>query len=234
MLVHFHSHTATMVHFVLSFDAGITNVGMVAARVSDDWTVAEITYAACIDLADVRHDRVRKCDCEIPHTNSLAHRYAHFVQEMQPAFDEAKHFFVEQQPPQSAGMVFEQLLLLHCQGCTTSVPPVKVHKRFGLPQGDYDARKKASCECALRLFPELLPYMQQARRAHDIADAACILHYACECKHVKWRQLRARMDLNIERYAYRPAFCRVCREEGERGQSAYSQQDCPRCTGKHR
>jgi hypothetical protein len=221
-----------MVHFVLSFDAGITNVGMVAARVSDDWTSAEITYAACVDLADVRHDRVRKCDCKIPHTNSLAHRYAHFVQEMQPAFDEAKHFFVERQPPQSAGMVFEQLLLLHCQGYTTSVPPVKIHKRFNLPQGDYDARKEASSKCAVELFPELLPYMQQARRDHDIADAACILYYMCECKHDEWRRRQAKKVLNMEHYAYRPTFCRACREPEDCGQSAYSQDACPRCRGR--
>lgn len=219
-----------MVRLVLAFDAGITHVGVVAARVSDDWTDVAITHAACVDLTDVRHERVRKRDCKIPHTNSLAHRYAHFVQEMQPACDETDHFFVEQQPPQSAGMVFEQLLLLDFQGYTTSVPPVKVHKRFALPAGDYERRKRASCECAARLFPALIPHMRAARRAHDIADAACILQYECERKHIAWRQARVRMDLNIERYAYRPTFCRRCRRDEDHGQSAYSPADCPRCS----
>jgi hypothetical protein len=219
-----------MVWSVLSFDAGITHVGLVAARVSDDWSTIEITHAECVDLAAVRHDRVPRKKCEIPHTNSLAHRYAHFVQEMGPAFDEADHFFVEQQPPQSAGMVFEQLLLLDCQGSTTSVPPVKVHRRFGLPAGDYEKRKAASCACAVEMFPDIAPRMEAARRAHDIADAACILVYECERRHAAWRRRRIARELKLEEFAYRPTFCRACKRGGDVGQSAYRPEDCPRCT----
>jgi hypothetical protein len=218
-----------MPHRVLSFDAGITHVGLVAAQVSDDWTAIEVTHAACIDLTDVRHDRVPRRQCKLPHTNSLAHRYAHFVQEMEPLICEATHFFVEQQPPQSAGMVFEQLLLFHFQGLTTSVSPARIHARFGLPRGDYERRKAASCDVAVCLFPALAPFMASASRGHDIADAACILQYQCEQRHRTWRWRQARSELNIERFAYRPAFCRTCAREGDAGQSAYRADDCPRC-----
>ena len=217
---------------VLSFDAGITHVGMVAAEVSRDWTRIHITHAACVDLTRVEHRRVPKKKCNIPHTNSLAHRYAHFVQEMGPAFNEANYYFVEQQPPQSAGMVFEQLLHLDCQGQTTSVPPSKIHARFGLPRGDYERRKEASEQCAVKLFPELKQYMTEASRGHDIADAACILKYECECRHVLWRRREMSREMNLMQFAYKPEFCRACQVEGDTGQSAYTQEDCPRCRVK--
>lgn len=220
-----------MARKVLAFDAGITHVGWVAATVSDDWQAIAIVGAACVDITDVRHDRVPERKCTIPHTNSLADRYAHFVQEMGPAFHEADWIFVEQQPPQSAGMVFEQLLLLDRRDCTASISPAKIHARFGLPRGDYDRRKEASCEVAQRLFPELAPLMAAARRAHDIADAACILKYACEQRHVLWRRRQLQFETNLERFAYRPLGCRGCLDRAAlRGvQTAYHARDCPRC-----
>ena len=225
-----------MVQKVLAFDAGITHVGVVAATVSSDWRDIEIANALCIDITDMRHDRVPRRKCQIPHTNSLADRYAHFAQEMGPAFHEANWIFVEQQPPQSAGMVFEQLLLLDRRECTVSVPPAKIHARFGLPPGDYDRRKEASCVVAKRLFPELVPLMAAARREHDIADAACILKYACEQRHVLWRRRQLRFETNLERFAYRPTGCRQCIglagiRAGE--QTAYYTRDCPRCDQEH-
>ena len=218
---------------VLSFDAGITHVGVVYAEVSDDWTRVEILNAACVDITDVRHERVAKKDCKIPHTNSLAHRYAHFMQELGPVARTASHFFVEQQPPQSAGLAFEQLLLLDFQGCTTSVSPARIHQRFSLPRGDYDRRKEASCACAVKLYPALAPLMRAARRAHDIADAACILHYQCEQLHVLWRQRRVTKLANMERFAFRPTCCRACAplRAATPRQMAYSAADCPRCSG---
>jgi hypothetical protein len=218
-----------MARKVLAFDAGITHVGLVAATVSEDWQQITVENALCIDITDVRHDRVPRKKCCIPHTNSLADRYAHFVQEMGPAFAEANWIFVEQQPPQSAGMVFEQLLLLDRRECTTSVPPSKIHARFALPRGDYDRRKEVSCQVARNLFPALVPYMKRASREHDIADAACILKYACEVRHVLWRRRLLQSERNFERFAYRPTGCRQCTDMRSGAQTAYDPRDCPRC-----
>ena len=212
---------------ILSFDAGIRNVGVVAAIVSDDWSTIEITHADCVDLTSVTHTRVPRHRCTLDHTNSLASRYSHYVQELGPMFDEADLYFVEQQPPQSAGMVFEQLLLLQCQGYTTSVHPSRIHKRYSLPKGDYEGRKAESCRVALSLFPALAPYMRSAARGHDIADAACILHFECERRHRSHRATAHKLD----RFMYRPSHCRRCRVDTDHdSQSAYRAEDCPRCS----
>lgn len=217
---------------ILSFDAGITHVGMVAAEVSVDWSAIRITHADCVDLTCVQHNRVKRQRCKLDHNNSLASRYAHFVQELGPLFNEADHYFVEQQPPQSAGLVFEQLLLLQCQGYTTSVHPAKIHKKFNLPRGDYDQRKVVSCAVALKLFPDLGVWMRGASREHDIADAACILKYECDRRHELWLRRQRRASMNLEAYGYAPQFCRACRRPEDQGQSAYQQFDCPRCSNR--
>lgn len=221
--------SGTMVRKVLSFDAGIHNIGVVAATVSDDWQDIRIENATCIDITVIRHNRVPKAKCKIPHTKCLADRYAHFVQEMGPSFDEADYIFVEQQPPQSAGMVFEQLLLLNRRKCTVSVHPSKIHTRFSLPRDDYDRRKEASCEVARRLFPALVPMMDTVRRQHDIADAACILKFACEERHVLWRRRQLQSEYNLEQFAYRPTGCRACVDMRQGEQTVYRLSDCPRC-----
>ena len=218
---------------VLAFDAGICHVGLVAAEVGEGWDEVEVTHAACIDLTDVQHRRVPAEACRLPHTNCLAHRYAHFVQEYAPAFAEADELWVEQQPPGSAGMVFEQLLHFQFAGRTTAVAPRTVHAHFGLPGGDYERRKRASCRVALRLFPRLEALARGAARFHDIADAACILRCVCDRRAEALRKRRRAQAhcraTELWAFAYRPAACAACARPGSGEQTAYDRRDCPRC-----
>jgi len=161
------------------FDAGITHVGFVAARIDAAWRVEDIEHAACVDLTKVEHRRVPLAECTLPHGNALAHRFAHFVQEYAPLIERADHIFVEQQPPGSAGMAFEQLLHLKYEHRVRSVHPRSMHKHFGIGGYDYDGRKERAVSIAARAFPGLAERMQSAARGHDIADATCLLLFEC-------------------------------------------------------
>lgn len=152
---------------------------MVEASVSADWDTIELVGAACIDLADVRHDRVPRDQCTLCHSNALAHRFAHFAQEFAPALDGADLVLVEQQPPGSAGQPFEQMLLLHVGDRARTVHPRSMHRHFGL-RGDYEERKEASVRAAARRVEGLDLAMARAPRPHDIADAACLLAFECD------------------------------------------------------
>lgn len=218
---------------VLVFDAGITHVGLVAATISSDWSNVNIASAYCVDITDVKHNRVARDKCTLMHTGSLAHKYAHFVQEFRPAFDEADELWVEQQPPQSAGVVFEQLLHFQFTTRVLSISPHKVHKHFQLPKGDYEGRKRQATKIAIKLFPALQPYIDEAERAHDIADAACMLHYECT-RRSKLRRARRRASLfdsvtQLASYAYVPTHCIHCAPKGSAVQTVYNPDECPRC-----
>lgn len=158
---------------VASFDAGITHVGMVIADVSQRDNAVAVREARCVDLADVAHRRVPRAACALSHSNSLASRFAHFMQEFEPTLREAELVLVEQQPPGSAGCVFEQLLLFALPSKARTVHPRSVHAFFRIGHLDYEARKSAAERIAR---PHLAGIdTSRASRMHDIADALCIL-----------------------------------------------------------
>ena len=161
---------------IVAFDAGITHVGMVEARADLAWQGLCVTRARCIDIARVAHDRVPREECTLKHDNTLASRFAHFLQENRPTIDAAAVVLVEQQPPGSAGQVFEQLLL-YAVPRTQQVHPRSVHKFFGHGHLDYRARKRAAERAAAPLLGTLAV---GAARMHDIADATCLLIYTAE------------------------------------------------------
>lgn len=175
---------------ILSFDAGITHVGMVEATVRADWSALKLVRAACIDLADVRHDRVPRDRCTLCHTNALAHRFAHFVQEHAPSLEAADVILVEQQPPGSAGQPFEQMLLLHAGARACTVHPRSMHQRLGV-RGDYEERKIDSVKIASSRIDGLREAMDRAVRPHDIADAGCLLLFECERRAEEARRAEA-------------------------------------------
>ena len=164
---------------VLAFDAGITHIGMVEATVQGaGWRELDVQAAHCIDLASVPHLRVPRECCRLRHDNTLADRFAHFLQEYAAELSGADHILVEQQPPGSAGQVFEQLLLFAMRDKTTTVHPRSVHAFFGHGRMDYDARKRAAERTAAPLLRGV--DCAGAARQHDIADAVCILLFEAE------------------------------------------------------
>lgn len=185
---------------VLAFDPGINNVGMVAAEACPrTFVVRRYIAAERIDLAAVTHHRVQRSDCKLQHTNSLADRFAHFCQERQPLLESAGLILTEQQPPQSAGCVFEQLLLSRFRSRTHSVHPRTVHSHFGIGHLDYDGRKQATESYAAQLLREY----GVTGRAHDVADALCVMTVGLEkrAREARIRAAAARV-LCLEQYRF--------------------------------
>ncbi len=167
---------------IVCFDAGITHVGMVEARVrGDGWEDVTVVAARCVDLTAIAGRAPRgapAAGCELRHGRTLAGRFAHFVREYEPTLAAADCLLVEQQPPGSAGQCFEQLLLYALPGKTSTVHPRSVHKFFGHGELDYDGRKRAAEKVAAPLLAGV--QVGGADRMHDIADAVCILLFEAE------------------------------------------------------
>ena len=164
---------------VVAFDPGIHNVGMVAAVVCPrTFVVRRYVAAERIDLTAVTHERVPRCECTLVHTNTLADRFAHFCQERDPLLRRAGLILAEQQPPQSAGVVFEQLLLSHFRSRTETVHPRTIHAHFAIGHLDYEKRKQAT----ERYAEKLLKDYGIKGRMHDVADALCVMTVALDTR----------------------------------------------------
>lgn len=163
---------------IVCFDAGITHVGMVLAEADDDaWSNLRVMQVACVDLAAVEHRRVPRCECTLRHDKTLASRFAHFLQEHEATIGAATDVIVEQQPPGSAGQVFEQLLLFSVPRAST-VHPRSVHVFHGYSHLEYDGRKQAAERVAAPLLEGCAH--GSLTRSHDVADAVCILLFVAE------------------------------------------------------
>jgi hypothetical protein len=188
----------------VAFDAGITNIGMVAATVDDQHRIARVVRAESFDLMHVPHERVALCDCALKHDNTIAARFAHFIQEEAPLLEQAEHILVEQQPPGSAGTAFEQLLLFSFPNKTSRVHPRSMHAHFGFGALDYDGRKRA----AVRRAQSVLTLFRGAcGREHDVADAFCLLQFELSKRAEQLRREHAarRAALSVSdlwRFAY--------------------------------
>ena len=185
---------------VVAFDPGIQNVGMVAAEACPrTFVVRRYIAAERIDLTAMTHDRVSRRDCKLQHTNSLADRFAHFCQERQPLLERAGLIFAEQQPPLSAGCVFEQLLLSRFRSRTHTVHPRTIHTHFGIGHLDYEARKKANERYAAQLLREY----GVTGRMHDVADALCVMTVGLEklARDARIRAAAARVQC-LEQYRF--------------------------------
>ena len=108
------------------------------------------------------------------HSSDAVDRVQHFLQEFRKLFERASVILIERQP--LGGLVhIEQLLYREYRSKTILCSPVKIHRHFHLPRGDYEGRKKKSIRVAdpyVNHFPVWSP--SSDIRKHDVADAVCI------------------------------------------------------------
>jgi len=152
---------------IVSIDIGYVNMGIVSCTSTEEGVV-EFDYTTKVNISHVLHNRVKPCDCKIPHTNETCDRMMHFIQEYQPVFDKADIILIERQPPMGLKDV-EALLAQTFRSKVQLVSPNKMHKFWGISCYDYETRKQHTERIASE-HVDLTIY----ERKHDVADAVCI------------------------------------------------------------
>lgn len=159
---------------LVSIDVGLKNLALVLfywdGNPRND--PALIRYYR-VDLTNMSHDRVERSKCLIPHTNEMADRVAHFLQEYAAVFSWADKILIERQPP--GGLLeIHSLLLFKYRSKAELVSPNSVHAHFCMNHLDYDGRKVRSLAIARHRYPGSIP--TDDGRWHDVSDA---ILFAC-------------------------------------------------------
>lgn len=171
-----------MAFTVVAIDVGLLNLGLVEARVTEDYTLETIVYAERIDITVLKHTAVSRQDCTLHHTSDAVDRVLHFVQEHQTLLTRARNILVERQP--IMGLVHVEQLLYHLyRDKTILCSPNQMHRHFGLPRGDRLRRKELTVKLAEPSLCHLDMWKSQADRLHDVADAVCILLWWLSLRH---------------------------------------------------
>lgn len=167
----------------VSFDIGIVHLAYVVIEIKDDDLLTDplpikILETECVDITDIKHNRVSKADCELHHTKQIYDRMTHFWQEYEPRWLEygpIYKVFLERQPITGIGSV-ESLLFQRYRDRVVQVSPNAMHKYFGINKLDYDQRKDFTVDFAMPYLKHFPSFMNLERK-HDCSDAFILLIY---------------------------------------------------------
>ena len=84
-----------MSHLFCAIDVGITHLGICWCFTNDDFSFECIEDFALVDLTSIRHDRINFENCKLRHTNCMADRVDHFIQEYDKILYYSENIFVE-------------------------------------------------------------------------------------------------------------------------------------------
>lgn len=164
--------------YYMGIDIGIINLAIVIVELQDYKNI-EVKYVERINLTKIKHKKVPFQKCKLHHTKALCDRVNHFIQEYKEYFDKCELIFIEQQPIFGITSV-EQLLMDKFREKTKLIPPVKMHKYFNIHKlKDYELRKKKTVQYADEILGTKFE-LYNVERKHDIADALCIVTFACQ------------------------------------------------------
>lgn len=163
---------------LLSIDVGIKNLGLASITVLPSFRVEALKL---IDVTEVQHQCVPEHECTLRHSNELADRMDHMVQENAEFFTGNDVVLVERQP--IAGLTDCQLYIYNRYKQTQLIHPRSVHTHFGMPSKQYEKRKELSTMIAYQILREhdpldsVIEYLDSAPRKHDLSDAINQAYY---------------------------------------------------------
>jgi hypothetical protein len=163
---------------ILSIDIGIVNLGYVFI---ETFGVSNIVLECNrIDITQVRHNRVSRCNCQLYHENCIPDYLDHFIQEHENLFNDADEILLERQPPVGITNV-QDLLFTRFRNKVKLISPNSIHKHFKMTRNDYDLRKQESLMITNGYLQNFCNFETNIRK-HDISDAMLmVLYYTQTC-----------------------------------------------------
>jgi hypothetical protein len=156
---------------ILAIDIGIVNLGYVFVE-QDTLNVIECNR---VNITQVVHKRVEKCNCKLYHDNCIPDYIDHFIQEHQHIFDEADLILIERQPPVGITNV-QDLIFTRFRSKVKLISPNSIHKHFKMTKNDYELRKQESEKITESYLKDFENFQMNIRK-HDITDAMLLVIY---------------------------------------------------------
>lgn len=168
---------------IISIDIGLINLGIIAAELNEDYTLKKIHDCDLVDITS----GCRLNNCNLSHDNCIADYMSHFFEEYKESLEEADIILIEQQPP--GGLIaIQELIRYQFRKKTISISPRSVHCFLNINHLDYEKRKKASTDIAIKKLNGFKNFMFQERK-HDMSDAYCQLFYWIHKKNKEYRKM---------------------------------------------
>jgi hypothetical protein len=181
-------------HRILSIDIGIKNLGISVSIANEDFMLREILFIDLIDITTFVHpEGVKKKDCKLQHTKSVADWLDHIFVFHSMFFDQCDYILIERQPP--LGLVaVEQLIFSKYRNKAFLVHPCSMHKYFRIGNLDYEGRKNETEKiCLMHLGSEaLVEKYNNYNRKHDIADSVCLMLFWLYQARIKYEEEKRR------------------------------------------
>jgi len=186
---------------VLSIDIGIVNLGYTLVEIEN----RELRVIECnrVDITQVQHNRVARCNCNLYHENCIPDYLDHFIQENQELFDGADKILIERQPPVGITNV-QDLIFTRFRNKVQLISPNSVHKHFKMTRNDYDLRKQESVDITRSYLKEFYNF-ETNERQHDISDALLLVLYHFEKSHVEKshvEKFKKQDDMDFEKFRF--------------------------------
>lgn len=172
---------------VLAIDVGVRNLAMALVDVDRRrGKLMRIVAIELVDLTALRHRRVPRHRCALPHSAEMCDRIAHLVQEYDDEwFARADGGILIERQPLAGLKSVEQLLLATFRDRAELVHPCAVHAWARVAHQTYDERKRsavARIDALLAAREAIADAAVRERwramvRAHDVADALMLVLY---------------------------------------------------------
>jgi hypothetical protein len=185
----------------VSFDVGIIHMGLFVgdydeASLCDENVPVTMYMIEMVDLTQLRHERVKRSECKLQHSNHIVDRMAHFFQEYEPQFQEFGEVIdvmVEQQPITGIGSV-ESLIIQKYRDIITVISPVSMHKWAGISHLEYDQRKQAVTAQITEVVPKEFTSYHNEPHKFDMADALMLFLFEISRRQTKAREIQAKTE----------------------------------------
>ena len=185
---------------VVSIDVGYHNLGMVNSFIDDNTFEIKILDVFKINLTQIFHKKIKRCNCKLYHTSELVDYFSHFVQEFGEYLDQADKILIERQPPGGLTNV-EALFMYTYRDKIELISPNSMHKHFKINFLEYETRKERTIEFSKSLLENFHEY-QELSRKHDISDAVCMIIFKFAKDKEKYRLSQVDRSLTFETFLF--------------------------------
>ena len=157
--------------YILSIDVGILHLGLARIRTKPLWHLESMKL---VNITKFTHNLVKRHECKLRHSNGLADRLDHVIQDHPYLFQDNDIVLVERQPIR--GLVGVEQYFYKMFESTELVHPRSVHAFYDV-KCDYEGRKEMSTLLARQIMMEhsvdsgAASYFESLERKHDLSDA---------------------------------------------------------------
>lgn len=160
--------------YVISIDIGLFHLGIIGAKVTQDYRLEEVDFCELVNLKEL----VEYCNipgCEFHHELCISDYMIHFFEKYKKWLDRSNIILLEQQPPMGFISV-QELIRFKYRSKTVTISPNSVHSYYDIGHRNYEQRKEFTVLYS-KQYLEKFDSFNTNKRKHDLADSFIMLMY---------------------------------------------------------